>query len=68
LLLDGTDEAEANLRNMLFYDVNNGLARRSWARNEAAIFTTKREMERSPDLNITLPNIVEDALLIDLFK
>ena len=51
---------------MLFFDVNNGIARRSWARNEEAIFAIKREMERTPQLKITLPNIVNDQLLDDL--
>ena len=67
MLLDGTKEAEKKLKNMLFYDVNNGIARRSWARNEEAIFAIKREMERTPNLKITLPNLVEENLLNDLF-
>ncbi|MFT5761658.1 MAG: urocanate hydratase, partial [Polaribacter sp.] len=58
MLLDGTKEAEARLKSMLFYDVNNGIARRSWARNDEAIFAIKREMERSPNLKVTLPNLV----------
>jgi urocanate hydratase len=52
---------------MLFFDVNNGVARRSWARNEEAIFAIKREMKRSPNLKITLPNLVNENLLKDLF-
>ena len=67
MLLDGTKEADAKLKNMLFYDVNNGIARRSWARNDEAIFAIKREMERTPNLKITLPNLVEENLLKDLF-
>jgi urocanate hydratase len=67
LLLDGTREAEIRLKSMLFYDVNNGIARRSWARNDEAIFAIKREMERTPNLKVTLPNFVNDALLNDLF-
>ncbi|MDQ2178074.1 urocanate hydratase [Marinifilum sp. D714] len=67
MLLDGTPEADARLKNMLFYDVNNGIARRSWARNDEAMFAIKREMERRPDLKVTLPNLVEDSLLEDLF-
>jgi len=67
MLLDGTKEAEKKLKNMLFYDVNNGIARRSWARNEEAIFAIKREMERTPNLKITLPNLVQENLLNDLF-
>lgn len=67
MLLDGTTKAEEKLKNMLFYDVNNGLARRSWARNDEAIFAIKREMARTPNLKVTLPNLVEDNLLKDLF-
>lgn len=66
MLLDGTVEAERRLKKMLFFDVNNGIARRSWARNEEAIFAIKREMERTPELKVTLPNIVDDHLLDDL--
>nr|WP_290643179.1 urocanate hydratase [Labilibaculum sp.] len=67
MLLDGTREADARLKSMLFYDVNNGIARRSWARNDEAIFAIKREMERTPSLKVTIPNLVEDNLLNDLF-
>ena len=67
MFLDGTKEAEVKLKNMLFYDVNNGIARRSWARNDEAIFAINREMERTPNLKITLPNLVEENLLKDLF-
>jgi len=66
LVLDGSKEAEERLERMLFYDVNNGIARRSWARNEEAIFAIKREMERTPNLNVTLPNQVEDDILDDI--
>lgn len=67
MLLDGTKEAENRLKNMLFYDVNNGIARRSWARNKGAVFAIKREMERTPHLKITLPNLVDDDLINTLF-
>ncbi|WOD44146.1 urocanate hydratase [Hwangdonia lutea] len=67
LLLDGTPEAEARLKSMLFYDVNNGIARRSWARNEEALFAIKREMERTPNLKVTIPNLVENDIINDLF-
>ena len=67
MLLDGTREADARLKNMLFYDVNNGIARRNWARNKEAMFAIKREMERTPDLKVTVPNLVDDNLLTDLF-
>ena len=66
LVLDGSDRADRQLKSLLFYDVNNGIARRSWARNEGALFAIKREMQRTPDLNITLPNLVEQDLLNDL--
>ncbi|SOE21614.1 urocanate hydratase [Spirosomataceae bacterium TFI 002] len=68
LFLDGTKEAEKKLRNMLFYDVNNGIARRSWARNKEAMFAVKREMERNTELNVTMPNLVDEALLNGLFE
>ena len=68
LVLDGSKEAADRLRQMLFYDVNNGIARRSWARNEEAIFALKREMERTPDLEVTLPNLVNGELLNGLFE
>jgi urocanate hydratase len=63
MVLDGSDEAEKNLNSMLFWDVNNGIARRSWARNEGAMFAIKREMERTPELKVTLPNIPDDKLI-----
>ena len=67
MLLDGTPEAEVRLKKMLFFDVNNGIARRSWARNEGSLFAIKREMERSPNLKVTIANLVDDKLLTDLF-
>ena len=63
LVLDGSEEAEERAQQMLFYDVNNGIARRGWARNPDALFALKREMERSPQLKVTLPNLVDDSLL-----
>ncbi|TSE08815.1 urocanate hydratase [Aquimarina algiphila] len=66
LLLDGSNEASEKLERMLFYDVNNGISRRSWARNEEALFAIKREMKRTPQLKVTLPNIVEDEVLSDI--
>ncbi len=62
LYLDGSDEAERKLRMMLHWDVNNGIARRSWARNEGAIFAIERAMEQEPRLKVTVPNIVDDSL------
>ena len=67
MLLDGTAAAEERLKSMLFYDVNNGIARRSWARNKEAIFAIKREMDRTPNLKVTIPNLVADSILKDLF-
>lgn len=63
MVLDGTKEATKRLQSMLFWDVNNGISRRSWARNEGAIFAIKRAMEVEPLLKVTLPNIVDDSLL-----
>src|SRR5690554_5757449 len=63
MLLDGTKEAEQRLKSMLFWDVNNGISRRSWARNEGAMFAIQRAMETEPLLKVTLPNIVDDNLL-----
>ncbi len=63
MTLDGTPDADRRLKSMLFWDVNNGIARRSWARNEEALFAIKREMERTPNLKITLPSIVDENIL-----
>jgi len=67
MLLDGSREADARLKKMLFFDVNNGIARRSWARNDEALFAIKREMDRTPNLKVTIPNLVDDNLLDRLF-
>jgi urocanate hydratase len=67
LVLDGSKRASLDLQKMLFYDVNNGIARRSWARNEEAMFAIKREMARTPQLTVTMPNLVADGLLEKLF-
>ncbi len=63
MVLDGSNEASKRLQSMLFWDVNNGISRRSWARNEGAIFAIKRAMEAEPLLKVTLPNSVDDSLL-----
>ena len=69
MLLDGSEKAESRLENMLFFDVNNGIARRSWARNPAANFAIEREMERSPKLRVTLPQEAdEDSIRFALNK
>jgi urocanate hydratase len=62
MVLDGSEDAQRRLESMLFWDVNNGIARRSWARNKEAIFAIKREMKKNPELKITLPNFVDDTL------
>ncbi len=67
MVLDGTADADERLRSMLFYDVNNGIARRSWARNKEALFAIEREMQRTPNLKVTLPNLVKDEVVEDLF-
>jgi len=67
MLLDGTTESDRRLEMMLLWDVNNGIARRSWARNEGAIFAIQEEMKRTPTLKVTLPNIPDEGLLDKLF-
>ncbi|MBL6671231.1 MAG: urocanate hydratase [Flavobacteriaceae bacterium] len=66
MLLDGSGAAEQKLENMLLYDVNNGIARRSWARNKEAIFAIEREMERTPNLKVTVPKLVDENVLNNL--
>lgn len=63
MLLDGTSEADRRLKMMLHWDVNNGIARRSWARNEGAVFAIKRAMEAEPRLKVTIPELVDEELL-----
>ncbi len=63
MVLDGTPESQRRLASMLHWDVNNGIARRSWARNEGAVFAAKRAMEANPLLQITLPNMADEALV-----
>ncbi|MFM6934160.1 MAG: urocanate hydratase [Flavobacteriales bacterium] len=67
MLLDGSADADRNLKMMLHWDVNNGIARRNWARNDHATFAIKRAMEIEPNLKVTIPNLVDDQLLEDLF-
>ena len=66
MVLDGTEDSERRLRSMLFWDVNNGIARRSWARNKEAMFAIEREMLRTPLLQVTIPNLVDDNLLNEI--
>ncbi|WP_339726644.1 urocanate hydratase [Maribacter stanieri] len=67
MVLDGSKDSERKLKNMLFYDVNNGIARRSWARNKEAMFALQREMDRTKTLKVTIPTLVENKLLDNLF-
>ena len=62
MVLDGSKASERKLKSMLFWDVNNGIARRNWARNNGAIFAIKRAMEEEPNLKVTIPNSVDDTL------
>jgi urocanate hydratase len=68
MLLDGSAEADRRLKMMLHWDVNNGISRRSWARNEGAMFAIKRAMEAEPRLKVTIPQLVDDALIDSLFS
>jgi urocanate hydratase len=67
MVLDGSEEASKRLQSMLFWDVNNGISRRSWARNEGAVFAAKRAMQKEENLKVTLPNMVDNDLLQNLF-
>ena len=67
MLLDGSAECDRRLRMMLHWDVNNGISRRSWARNDGAVSSIKRAMEKEPLLKVTLPQMVDDKLLDELF-
>ena len=66
MLIDGSQESANKIHSMLHWDVNNGIARRSWARNKEAIFAIKKEMKRTPELKVTLPNLVDDRIIDDL--
>ena len=66
MLLDGTKAAKKRLESMLFWDVNNGIARRSWARNDEAIFAIKRAMKNKKELKVTIPNKVDSSLFNNL--
>ncbi len=67
MVLDGSPEAKNRLKQMLYWDVNNGIARRNWARNDNAMFTIQRAMDNNPQLKVTLPNLVDDDIINDLF-
>ena len=63
MVIDGSEDADRRIREMLLWDVNNGIARRSWARNEGAVAAIRREMERTPGLEVTLPNFADDEII-----
>ena len=66
MLIDGSEKSEKNIESMLFWDVNNGIARRNWARNKGAINQIKRAMKKNSKLKVTLPNLVDDKLFENL--
>ena len=67
MVIDGSDDSDRHIREMLLWDVNNGIARRSWARNEGAVNAIRREMERTPGLKVTLPNFADEEMIRNLF-
>lgn len=68
MMIDGGEDSARHIREMLFWDVNNGIARRSWARNEGSIHSIEREMARTPNLKVTMPNFVDDEIIDDAVK
>jgi urocanate hydratase len=68
MVIDGSEESERHIRQMLLWDVNNGIARRSWARNEGAVAAIRRQMERTPDLKVTLPHFADEQLIKQSLK
>ena len=66
MMLNGSKDSEEKIKSMLFWDVNNGIARRCWARNQEAKFTIKRAMKTNPNLKVTIPNIASDKILDNL--
>ena len=68
MVIDGSEESERHIRQMLLWDVNNGIARRSWARNEGAVAAIRRQMERTPDLRVTLPHFADEQLIKQSLK
>ena len=68
MVIDGSEESDRHIRQMLLWDVNNGIARRSWARNEGAIAAIRRQMECTPELKVTLPNFADDNLIKNTLK
>lgn len=67
MVIDGSEDSDRHISSMLYWDVNNGISRRSWARNEGAMFAIKRAMEQNPNLTVTLPNLADDNLINSMF-
>jgi urocanate hydratase len=67
MVLDGTEDADRRLKSMLHWDVNNGIARRAWSRNPEAIWAIKRAMEDEPKLKVSIPNLVDEQLIDQIF-
>lgn len=67
MVIDGSADSDRRLKSMLFWDVNNGIARRAWARNKEALFAIEREMKRTSKLKVTIPQLVDDKILTKLF-
>lgn len=68
MVIDGSQDSHRRIESMLLWDVNNGIARRSWARNDGAMFAIKREMERTPGLTVTLPNVADDKIIEEALR
>lgn len=68
MVIDGSEDSDRHIREMLLWDVNNGIARRSWARNEGAMFAIQREMDRTPGLKVTMPNIADEEVIKNALK
>jgi urocanate hydratase len=68
MVIDGSADSARHIEEMLLWDVNNGIARRSWARNEGAMFAIKRQMERTPLLKVTMPNLADKELIEKIYN
>ncbi len=68
MVIDGSEDSDRRIRDMLFWDVNNGIARRGWARNEGALAAIRRQMERTPELRVTLPNQADEDMIRNTLK
>jgi urocanate hydratase len=68
MVIDGSEDSDRHISEMLLWDVNNGIARRSWARNEGAMNAIRREMDRTPGLKVTLPNLADEDLIRNVLE